>query len=78
MGTTQKPNTTHRLTHTLHQEHHLSLQHPETPTLPVLIWVSTATCKAEVSGLLANHLQRAQIVSLKVIQNHGSEISKYL
>lgn len=34
--------------------------------------------QAEVSALLVNHLQSAQIFILKVIQNHGSERSKYL
>lgn len=69
---------THPCSYTLHQEHNLSLQHPEAPSLPVLIWVSIATSKAEVSGLLMNHIQSAQIVRFKVIQNNGSEIRKYL
>lgn len=92
MRTKPKPSTTHILSHTIHQEHNLSwgfsrpwwglqlnqaLRHPQTPTLPVLIWANIATSKAEVSGLLVNHLQNGQIFSLKVIQNHGSGISKY-
>lgn len=45
--------------------------------MPVLLWVSVATSKAEISGLFVSHLQSDRIFSLKVVQNYVTGISKY-
>lgn len=55
-----------------------TLHHPQTPINTSWYNVNVAVSKTEVSDLLVNQLRSPQILSLELIPNGVSEVSKFL